>query len=305
MSFDPKLEIGEVITNKKLCDIFKCGNMGGMRKSNTTNTLVIVSDQTKKFYTDKWEKDILYYTGMGKKDDQELYGNQNITLYESNSNNITIHLFEVLKKGEYIYRGIAYLVKKPYQNIQKDIDGNDRKVWIFPLKLVNKRINSQKSSDEIRINEEIENLFINQELNSGSFTIPDFSKYNKKRRHKKRKKQGNYNIYIRDKKIFLNALAMANFKCEINDEHKLFVRKNMDVFYTEPHHLVPMEYSDQFDVSLDVEENIVSLCSHCHNEIHYGRDRLKLLKKLYDERKDLLKEVGIELTFSELKMMYK
>ena len=40
--------------------------------------------------------------------------------------------------------------------------------------------------------------------------------------------------------------------------------------YTEQHHLIPMAYSDKFEVSLDVEVSIVSLCSTCHNHIHYG-----------------------------------
>lgn len=45
--FESGLEIGQVINNNTLRDIFKCGQQGGMRKSNTTNTLVIVTDYTK------------------------------------------------------------------------------------------------------------------------------------------------------------------------------------------------------------------------------------------------------------------
>lgn len=42
--FNPKLKIGQILKNADIVEIFKCGNMGGMRRSNTTNTLVIVSD---------------------------------------------------------------------------------------------------------------------------------------------------------------------------------------------------------------------------------------------------------------------
>lgn len=70
--------------------------------------------------------------------------------------------------------------------------------------------------------------------------------------------------------------------------HPTFIRKKSDKKYTEPHHLIPMAFSDEFDVSLDVEENIVSLCSNCHNQIHYGKDADVLLRKLYEERKDEL-----------------
>lgn len=33
MSFDPGLKIGDIISNKSLVNIFKCGIMGGMRRS--------------------------------------------------------------------------------------------------------------------------------------------------------------------------------------------------------------------------------------------------------------------------------
>lgn len=47
MAFDPRLRIGQILKNADVVDIFKCGNMGGMRRSRTTNSLVIVSDYTK------------------------------------------------------------------------------------------------------------------------------------------------------------------------------------------------------------------------------------------------------------------
>ena len=63
--FNPGLEIGQILKNSEIVEIFKCGNMGGMRRSKTTNTLVIVSDYTKGIYHDKWIGGILHYTGMG------------------------------------------------------------------------------------------------------------------------------------------------------------------------------------------------------------------------------------------------
>lgn len=65
-----------------------------------------------------------------------------------------------------------------------------------------------------------------------------------------------------------------------------------------------MAFSEQFNVSLDVEENIVSLCSNCHNQIHYGADADKLIEKLYEERKDALASVGIIITLEQLLLMY-
>lgn len=109
----------------------------------------------------------------------------------------------------------------------------------------------------------------------------------------------------RDSQKALNALFKANYQCEANCGSKLFKRKNSDENYTEAHHLVPTRYYKKFEYSLDIEENIVSLCSHCHNLLHYGKDPTEVLKKLYDKRKKLLQSCGINISFEELLKMYK
>lgn len=89
------------------------------------------------------------------------------------------------------------------------------------------------------------------------------------------------------------ALIRADFKCEADENHKLFLRKSQPVSYTEPHHLIPLKYDKLFSKSLDVEANIVSLCSYCHNLIHYGADAEVVIRKLWEDRKDELKAAGI------------
>ncbi len=113
-----------------------------------------------------------------------------------------------------------------------------------------------------------------------------------------------HKVYKRDKKKALNALKKANHKCEVNCDHPTFIRKNSDQPYTEPHHLIPLGFSERFEVSLDVEENIISLCSNCHNQLHYGRDIRNILEDLYNQRKDLLASAGIVITLQELFEMY-
>lgn len=66
------------------------------------------------------------------------------------------------------------------------------------------------------------------------------------------------------------------------------MRRNSDVMYTEPHHLIPMAYSDKFESSLDVEENIVSLCSNFHNQLHYGNGFELLLENSYNKKERIL-----------------
>lgn len=113
-----------------------------------------------------------------------------------------------------------------------------------------------------------------------------------------------HKTYPRDRQTAINALAHANYECEIDINHPTFIRKKSNLKYTEPHHLIPMAFSDEFEVSLDVEENIISLCSNCHNQIHYGKDADKLIKKLFEVRKDVLKKVGIEISLDRLLAMY-
>lgn len=111
--------------------------------------------------------------------------------------------------------------------------------------------------------------------------------------------------YPRDRKKSENALSIANFLCEANKEHFVFRRKCSYINYTEPHHLIPLFAREDFpDADLDREQNIVSLCSNCHNLLHYGADNMELLRQLYEQRKDLLASIGIIISFEELRRYY-
>ncbi len=111
-------------------------------------------------------------------------------------------------------------------------------------------------------------------------------------------------VYPRDRQVGTNALAHAGYKCEIDNNHPTFIRRNSNKPYTEVHHLIPLSFQEQFEHSLDVEENVVSLCSNCHNEIHYGKDADSLIRILYTERADDLQKAGIDISLSDLLAMY-
>ena len=116
---------------------------------------------------------------------------------------------------------------------------------------------------------------------------------------------GSRKIYRRNKQIALRALAKAGHNCEASDiPHPSFLRKRKAVLYMEPHHLIPLEYQDDFEFSLDIEENIVSLCSNCHNRFHYGWGFDKLLERLYNGRIEHLRCAGIEISLEELLEIY-
>ena len=118
-------------------------------------------------------------------------------------------------------------------------------------------------------------------------------------------KTGGRLVYPRNRQTSVNALVRAGYACEIDSNHPTFNRKHSGIPYTEPHHLVPMSQQGRFTVSLDVEENIVSLCSTCHNHIHYGQDAHVLIKQLFNQRKDLLRSVGIIISEDELLSYYR
>lgn len=100
-------------------------------------------------------------------------------------------------------------------------------------------------------------------------------------------------IYPRKKSVSINALMRANNQCEHNCKHGSFFRRNTNIKYMEPHHLIPLHYHEEFEWSLDVEANVVSLCSECHNQIHYGDGR-KILKELWKKRSTELAAAKID-----------
>ena len=247
MSFNPGLETGAELTNSELCELFQCGNMGGMRRSKRTNTLVIISDDTKDLYRDVWRDGILHYTGMGKVGDQVLEGNQNRTLYYSEDNGVEIHIFEVFDKGVYTYRGIARLVGKPYEAFQQDDQGNMRKVWIFPLKPLNTWPEEQTEpleKDIVRLS--------NQDLDRRS-----------KRSHGKRAPRITESmIYYRDPYLKEIVRRIADGKCQLCGMAAPFIDRNNEP-YLEEHHVQWLA-----DGGEDTIDNVVALCPNCHRKIH-------------------------------------
>lgn len=120
------------------------------------------------------------------------------------------------------------------------------------------------------------------------------------------------------------ALLHANNKCFLEDsehcEQAYFKRKNIIVEgndnYLEVHHLIPLwlvnsqndETKQQLlhNSDLDIEANTVCLCSNCHNKLHYGTksEVERLLKNLYDRKKNELEKEHLFITFDDLLKTY-
>ena len=118
---------------------------------------------------------------------------------------------------------------------------------------------------------------------------------------------GERRFYPRDPAVARRALARANHRCEADPAHGSFLRRSGHVLYMEPHHLIPLSFTDYFGVNLDREQNIVSLCSNCHNQIHYGtkEDVRELLAKLFLPRaRELCSILGKEIGLEDIYRIY-
>ncbi len=113
-------------------------------------------------------------------------------------------------------------------------------------------------------------------------------------------------VHNRNAATAAKVIKAAQYKCQVDTDHNTFVSASTGQSFVEAHHLVPVAKSPDFDVSLDVEPNIVVLCPNCHRAIHYAEPEHKkvLLSRFYDERSDLLAQCGIVLTIEQLFKYY-
>ena len=104
------------------------------------------------------------------------------------------------------------------------------------------------------------------------------------------------------------AKTNSNYRCELEDFYgcQYFTSKESHRNYVEVHHLIPRAVGNDFENSIEVIENYVALCPHCHRLIHLGEDveRKPALHNLYIKRIEALKAKGLEITEKQLKEYY-
>lgn len=262
---------GSRYSHNDIVEAFQCGNMGGMRRSNKTNTLMLICDHTKGLYDDMWHGDVLHYTGMGKVGDQVLQGNQNNTLYESGRNGIHVHLFEVLTPADYTYRGEVKLVDKPYQDTQNDDNGNKRKVWMFPIKPIDtknlvtpKKYTAPVAKPAADLEKEKKILDANATPEFAEGLPDDVLKKAAELRGKKTTVERQVTTTQRDRDPFIaeHVKRRANGMCDLCNMPAPFKDKKNHP-YLESHHVIWLA-----DGGEDTIENAVALCPNCHRKIH-------------------------------------
>lgn len=124
------------------------------------------------------------------------------------------------------------------------------------------------------------------------------------------KKEGNYcvktNRWKRNYIIAKKAILQSGYRCEYDSTHLFFHSNITGQNYVEAHHLIPMEFQEIFDYSLDVEANIVSLCPLCHKKVHHAttEEKKPILDKIYSQRKSRLASCKINIEFGNLIELY-
>ena len=118
-------------------------------------------------------------------------------------------------------------------------------------------------------------------------------------------KQQLRSIFAMRKKI---AREKSHYTCELENYKgcRYFTSKTTNHNYVEVHHFVPREFRNNFENSVDVLANYITLCPHCHRLIHLAtdRERIDVIRYIYNQRKDRLKNCGIEVEFEDLLSFY-
>ncbi len=136
IKFINNINIGDVFSREQLMAIFKISGQSGIMKTNVLNCLVLTTSEENGIYEDSTvENGFITYTGEGLTGDQTMTKN-NKTILESNETDLPMYLFSKDKNRKYIFEGRVKLYDDPYQMLEKDIEGNERLVWKFPLSIV-------------------------------------------------------------------------------------------------------------------------------------------------------------------------
>jgi len=249
------LKLGSHYSNDDICNTFLCSPQGGMRRSQKTNTLVLVANHVKSIFDDRWDGNTMNYTGMGLKGDQSLDFMQNKTLSESNANGVNIHFFEVFTEKVYTYQGQVVLSDKPFQEQQDDEDGNSRSVWVFPLRRTD-------SSTPIIPKVELDKTFERKLKRASTLALDELKSRASKSQSKPGSRVATTTTYQRDPNVVNYTLKRANGVCELCEQPAPFIKRNGEP-YLEVHHVEQLSNGGN-----DTIENAVALCPNCHRKMH-------------------------------------
>lgn len=111
----------------------------------------------------------------------------------------------------------------------------------------------------------------------------------------------------RDPNVAATALRNAHYQCEVDATHLSFIARKSKENFVEAHHLIPMAEQNRYTHSLDVPENVVSLCPTCHRLLHHGgyQARFAIASDLLSKRTAGLNTRGISISEAEIRTFYR
>ena len=254
--------IGNIYSNNEIASTFKCSNMGGMRRSIATNSLVLIAKHVNPLYDDQWTEDgVLNYTGMGTTGDQSISFGQNKTLATAKQNDIKVYLFESYKENEYYYCGEVELCGSIFTAKELDADGNLRNVLKFPLHRIDGSTKTIIDIEDIE-NSEKEKAKIVRKLSQEEIK-------EKVKNIKSNVVTKEVKTVYRERNQFIAEYTKnrANGICDLCGEPAPFFDKNGNP-YLELHHVITLANGGP-----DVIYNTVAICPNCHRRIHVLNNR--------------------------------
>jgi 5-methylcytosine-specific restriction protein A len=268
---------GDVLGNEQIGRRFGVGNMGGMRRSKGRNLLVLISDPFKGLYQDRWEGEVLHYTGMGPSGPQSLNYAQNRTLAESTNTGIAVHLLEALEPQKYTYVGEVELAGAPYEEEQLDDEGQARNVWMFPIKL--------KGAGAVPILTNEQARLIEQAQAQIARRLPMEQLLARAKQAKKQPaiRTAQASAFVRNAAVAEYVKRLANGLCDLCERPAPF-QNRLSEAYLECHHIIWLAKGGE-----DIITNAVALCPNCHRKMH-------VLNKKTDKKK-LTKRVGARVAY--------
>lgn len=102
-----------------------------------------------------------------------------------------------------------------------------------------------------------------------------------------------------DAKLKATRMELANYCCEINNNHVTFTNVSGQHQYLECHHIIPLCAQKDFpNVKLDSMFNIIAVCPICHMQVHHAtiQEKGEIFSKMYNARKDEMLKYGFDLS---------
>lgn len=266
---------------------------GGIRPNKRLNFVVVFFDtpelkpipgRSHNIYADFYDTTTgLYrYTGEGQKGDQKL-AKGNLWLVNAKKNGTRIHFFEQHSPGGlHEYLGEVD-VESHGTEIQKDVYGNKRTVFVFWLRPVSNHIISEEDVIQREIDSELnEQRKLARTKDELEREAQKLSALIAKRGPKRallvaRSAKG----YERFKGIVTLLKMIYDTECQVCGTRNFETDSGV---YSEVHHLI--SWSTSHD---DTRENLVVLCANCHKRFHHAKvaERIRMYKQLVERFADV------------------